>query len=458
MEGRSSSLRRMQVFKLTQKQNEANVLLASKARNILLYGGSRSGKTFLIVRAIVIRALKAPGSRHVSLRFRFGHIKSSIVYDTFPKVMKSCFPKVKYELSKSDWYVRFPNKSEYWFGGLDDKERTEKILGNEYATIHLNECSQIPWNSRNIAITRLAQLINEDIGALRALPLKMYYDENPPDKGHWTYKLFISHQDPDTKHQLASPEDYATLQMNPGDNQENLATEYMETLKGLPGRLRARFLEGNFRSTLSNALFSDENIERYRVIDARLPDMVRIVVAVDPSGADDTDNQDNDEIGIVVCGLGLDGNGYVLEDLTCKTSPEKWAKVATNAFERHSADAIVAETNYGGAMVRAVIQAARHRTPFREVHASRGKVVRAEPISALIEQGKIRFAGIFQNLEDELCAFTTHGYTGADSPNRADAMIWGMTELFPSILAIKQNEAIKTPISIQRPIQHGWMA
>ncbi|HEY4355640.1 MAG TPA: phage terminase large subunit, partial [Acidobacteriaceae bacterium] len=129
----------MPTFKLTPKQDEANRLLASQAQHIMLFGGSRSGKTFLIVRAICVRALKAPSSRHVSLRFRLGHIKSSIVMDTFPKVMKLCFPGTPYELNKSDLYASFENGSEYWFGGLDDKERTEKILGNEYATLHLNE-------------------------------------------------------------------------------------------------------------------------------------------------------------------------------------------------------------------------------------------------------------------------------------------------------------------------------
>lgn len=454
----------MQNFRLTRKQDEANRLLASPARHIMLFGGSRSGKTFLIVRAIVVRALKAPGSRHISLRFRFGHIKSSIIYDTFPKVMKLCFPGTTYELNKTDWFVRFPNGSEYWFGGLDDKERTEKILGNEYATIHLNECSQIPWASRNMAVTRLAQLVYEaeEIArqrdaAPRALPLKMYYDENPPDKGHWTYKLFKSRQDPETKQTLSNAEDFISLQMNPQDNAENLAPEYLQTLTGLSARLQSRFLKGEFREMAPNALFVDETIDRWRVIDGALPEMLRIVVAIDPSGADDEDNQDNDEIGIVVCGLGLDGNGYVLEDLTCKAGPAVWGRVATQAFDRHQADAIVAEVNYGGAMVRNVIHTARARTPFREVRASRGKVVRAEPVSAFCETGKVRLAGIFPQLEDELYAFTTHGYTGAHSPNRADAMIWGISSLFPELTAPKQ-EAKAEPPSPRRIGNAAWMS
>lgn len=447
----------MPTFKLTRKQDEANRLLASAARHLMLFGGSRSGKTFLIVRAIVIRALKAPGSRHVSLRFRFGHIKSSIVYDTFPKVMKLCFPETTYELNKTDWFVRFPNGSEYWFGGLDDKERTEKILGNEYATIHLNECSQIPWSSRNMAVTRLAQLVHEDIRDKRPLPLKMYYDENPPDKGHWTYKLFKSRQDPETKGSLQNPEEYACLQMNPQDNAENLAPDYVKTLSSLSVRLQTRFLKGEFREMAPNALFVDETLDRWRVLDGDLPDMLRVVVAIDPSGADDEDNQDNDEIGIVVCGLGLDGNGYVLEDLTCKAGPATWGRVATQAYERHQADTIVAEVNYGGAMVRNVIHSARARTPFREVRASRGKAVRAEPVSSLCETGKVRLVGILPQLEDELYAFTTHGYTGPNSPNRADAMIWGISSLFPDLTAPKQ-EPKAAPAPRRSHSNSAWMS
>lgn len=451
----------MQSFKLTPKQEEANRLLASPARHIMLFGGSRSGKTFLIVRAIVVRALKAPGSRHLSVRFRFGHIKSSIVYDTFPKVMKLCFPQVQYELNKTDWFAQFPNGSEYWFGGLDDKERTEKILGNEYATIHPNECSQIPWSSRNMAVTRLAQLVHQDIGDKRPLPLKMYYDENPPDKGHWTYNLFKAKQDPETKRPLPEPEDYACLQMNPGDNAANLAGDYVKTLKDLPLRLQKRFLHGEFREAAPNALFIDETIDRWRVTDESLPEMLRLVVAIDPSGADDEDNQDNDEIGILVCGLGIDGNGYVLEDLTCKAGPATWGRVATQAYERHRADRIVGEVNYGGAMVKHVIHTARARTPFRMVTATRGKVVRAEPISSLCETGKIRFAGNFPLLEDELYGFTTHGFMGSHSPNRADAMIWAFSDLFPDMLKPpeKPREA-ETIVPTQAPRQDGlsWMA
>jgi len=446
-------------FHLTAKQEEAQELLNGPAQHVMLAGGSRSGKTVLVVRKIIQRALKAPGSRHAILRFRFGHCVQSIVHGTYPWVRKACFPQIPYtakEINHSAWFATLPGGSEVWFGGLDDKERVEKILGNEYASILLNECSQIPYASRNMAVTRLAQKV-EDRATGKPLRLKMYYDENPPDKGHWSYKLFKTHQDPDSKQYLPDPENYGFMQLNPRDNLENLPPEYLKTLEALPPRLRKRFLEGEFRDAAPNALFSDEVLERWRVIDQELPEMLRIVVAVDPSGADDDDNTENDEIGIVVCGLGVDGNGYVLEDLTCRAGPGTWGRVATQAFERHAADRIVAEINFGGAMVGAVIRSARPRTPFRPVTASRGKVVRAEPIATLCETGRVRMAGVFRELEDELTAFTTYGYTGDHSPNRADAMIWGMSDLFPELL--KHEDEIKKPLpaAIHRPRPNGWM-
>ena len=443
-------------FKLTAKQEQANELLASQAQHCMLAGGSRSGKTLLIIRAQVIRRLKAPGSRGAVLRFRFGHVKQSIIHDTFPKVMSLCFPTVKYELNRSDWFASFPGGSELWFGGLDDKERTEKILGSEYADIFLNECSQIPYSSRNMAVTRLAQKVQDTL-TKQPLSLKMYYDENPPDKGHWTYKLFKTKQDPESKQYLADPDNYAFMQLNPRDNIENLSADYLKTLESLPARLRKRFLEGEFRDMAPNALFVDEMIEKWRIIDQDLPQMLRIVVAVDPSGADDEDNADNDDIGIVVCGLGIDGNGYVLEDLTCKAGPATWGRVATQAYERQQADRIVAEVNFGGAMVRSVIHSARPRTPFRAVTASRGKSVRAEPISALMETGKVRMAGNFRDLEEELYGFTTNGFMGEHSPNRADACFWGISDLFPDLCKqVEEKPQVIMPV-IRRSGHNAWM-
>jgi len=433
--------------------------MGGPAMNVLLVGGSRSGKTFEACRAVTVRAMAAPTSRHLITRLRFNHVKASVVLDTLPKMMKLCYPEVDYEIDKSDWYMRLQNDSQVWFGGLDESDRTEKILGQEYATILMNESSQIPWASRNMAMTRLAQKVDYVLkdGTTRPMRLKAFYDENPPNKQHWTYKLFVKHVMPDTGRSLTDPENYAHLFMNPADNVENLPPEYLKQLAALPARERARFLEGKFADMTEGALWSDELIEKQRWLE-ETPDLIRVVVAVDPSGAGDIDNASNDEIGIVVAGLGTDGRAYVLEDCSVKAGPATWGNVVVQAFMRHEADIIVAEKNYGGAMVDHVVKTARiaaliEGVRTKLVSASRGKVVRAEPAAALTEQGKIRFCGVFPVLESELGGFTTNGYIGENSPNRADAFVWAMAELFPGLT--RQKEKAPRVIRDWKPADTG---
>lgn len=411
----------------------------------------------MLVRNVCMRALKAPKSRHAILRFRFNAIKASVVFDTFPKVMSLVFPGVKYTVSKTDWFAEFENGAQIWFGGLDDKERAEKILGMEFVTIYLNEASQIPQGSRDIAVTRLAQQVDQVIEGkpVQRLKPRMYYDCNPPSKVHWTYRLFVEKRDPETKIALPNPGDYAFFQINPQDNADNVSAGYLDTLKSLSARLQKRFLKGEFADATPNALFTDEIIDKWRAISGeKLPDFVRVIVGVDPSGSGDVDNADNDAIGICVGALGVDGNAYLLEDCTIKAGPAVWARVATGAFDRHSADLVVGEANYGGAMVQSTIQTARPRTPYKAVTATRGKAVRAEPFSSLYEQGKVRHVGNFPELEDELVAFSTVGYIGERSPNRADAWIWVLTELFPGM--VREPKKARAAPAPQQNI--GWMA
>ncbi len=435
-------------FTLTAKQQEAQLVLASDAKHLMLFGGSRSGKTFLLVRNVVTRALKAKGSRHVIFRYRFNSIKASVISDTFPKVMQLAFPGVTYKMDKTDWYAELPNGAQIWFAGLDDPQRAEKILGMEFVTIYFNECSQIPYESIGVAITRLAQSVEQSFQGAAPSQLKprVYYDQNPPSKAHWSYRLFVQKMDPETRQALRKPGDYAHFKINPVDNVENIAADYLETLNDMSARLRKRFRDGEFGDATPGALFSDEVIEKWRHFgDVPLPDFVRIVVGVDPSGSGDIDNADNDAIGIIVAGIGVDGIAYVLEDCTVKAGPATWGSVATTAFDRHQANIVVGETNYGGAMVNATIQTARPRTPFKQVTASRGKHVRAEPFSALYENGKVRHVGRFIELEDELTGFNTNGYMGATSPNRADALIWALTELFPAMVAPRKPPPAAAP-------------
>ena len=666
-------------YALTEKQEEANAFLAAPGRHKALFGGARSGKTFLFVRAICNRALMHGASRHAILRLRQNAVRSAVALDTFPKVMRLCFPDVAYEEHRIDGFFEFPhNDSQIWMGGLDDKERVEKILGQEYCvdldakvltadlrwvpakdlvegqeligfpenldghcklvpsfvenaeiiqadkyrvvtdkgdtivsadhrfvahyddrrhknfrqfswrkttelragdkirftvspwdvgeakedgwfagmldgegsaskqvravqvaqcegvclqdmrnwlrrnsieyieylqqssktavrlspprpckrlqvcglwpslrtlgiarpkrldyriwegsrafrnaghdavvlrieplgrgpvvsmqtttktfiadgflahncTIFLNECSQIPYSSVLVARTRLAQVI-------KGLTQRMYYDLNPSGKAHWSNQEFGLKKDPISRQPLKDPENYARMQINPPDNKVNLSQEYLDSLDRMPEKQRRRFFLGEYIDEVDGALWSYDRLDAVRLEITEVPPLMRIVVAVDPSGARGPEDTRSDEIGICVAGKGYDGRAYVLEDLTCRLGPAGWARVAVNAYHRWQADCVVAETNFGKAMVEETIRSVDATIPFRALTASRGKAVRAEPVAALYEEriDLVRHVGRLPDLEDQLCAYSVAGYAGDRSPDRADAMIWALSDL-----------------------------
>jgi hypothetical protein len=390
----------------------------SKARYACIAGGARSGKTFLIIRGIIARALKGTGSRHVILRQHANAARISIALDTLPKVMKLCFPGVKIIEHCRDGFFQLPNESRLFIGGLDDKDRVEKILGQEYVTIYLNEASQIGYPSALVAFTRLAQVVP-------GLTQRAYIDLNPLGKSHWTNLLFGDHKDPVSRRPLADPENYVRAFLNPQDNAHNLTPETLQAFANMPDKQRKRFYEGIYTDEVEGALWTYECIEATRVELDDIPESrrVSVVVAVDPSGASNKDDDKADEIGIVVAARGQDGHGYVLADRSLRDGPAVWGRVAVHSFHEFKADCIVAESNFGGEMVRAVITAADPNVPVRLVTASRGKAVRAEPVSVRYEKGEIHHAGRFSKLEDQLCAFSSAGYKGNGSPDHADACL-----------------------------------
>ncbi len=160
------------------------------------------------------------------------------------------------------------------------------------------------------------------------------------------------------------------------------------------------------------------DIEPYRVL--RAPELIRVVVGVDPSAT-----ATGDEAGVVVAGLGRDGHGYVLNDLSLQGSPLQWARAAVTGYYQFKGDKIVAERNNGGEMVEVTIKTVDNAPPVKLLHASRGKQTRAEPVQKLAEEGRIHHVGTFDALEDELCGWKP----GDPSPNRLDAYVWALTEL-----------------------------
>lgn len=405
-------------FKKNPKQVEALDLL-NRHDHGLLYGGARSGKSLIIVRNVFLRALKR-SSKHLMVRFRYNHARTSLGKETIPYVLAKCFPGIDVRENKSDGYWTMPaadgGESTVWLGGTDDAERIEKILGNEYSTIYANECSQIPFEAIVLLWTRLAES--------SGLSLRFWYDCNPPGKKHWTHKMFFQGLLPgDERHDL----DVARLQINPKDNESNLPSAFLKALKSLPKRQRQRFLEGLYLSDVEGALWTDQMMNRAKLKEPAYP-LRRTVVAVDPSMSN---NPRSDECGIVVCSEDANHEGVVHDDLSGKMSTKTWAKKAVSAYHAFEANAIVAEVNNGGDLVEDVIHNIDPHIKVIQVRASKGKFARAEPVSMEYESGREHVAHVrdLPELEAELTETVFKDLTVRESPNRMDALVWGLTHL-----------------------------
>ena len=242
------------------------------------------------------------------------------------------------------------------------------------------------------------------------------------------------------------------------DNAANLADTFLKKieLRYAGTRLGRQELDGDILGDLPNALWTQDGIDRHRL--SKAPPLGRVVIGIDPSVEDprDTDGE-IDEAGIIGVGRGQNDDGnptaYVLEDASVKGPPNAWARAAVALYHKLNADAIVAEVNNGGEMVAMTIRTVDPNVRVIKVRASRGKHVRAEPISAIYEQGRAHHVGAFPELESELTQFTSVGYQGERSPNRADALVWAATELVPQI--VRKIEPPKR--QKRRGAAGGWM-
>jgi len=207
------------------------------------------------------------------------------------------------------------------------------------------------------------------------------------------------------------------------DNLKNLSPVFISTTisKYEGTRLGRQELEGEFLSDNPEALWKRSDIDNNKV--KQIPELTYVVVGVDPAA---TSKEGSDDTGIIVAGKSKDGHFYILGDYTVHDTPPKWGIAAITAFHKHQANKIIGETNNGGEMVEHTLKIIDSNIPFKAVHASRGKVTRAEPVSALYEQGRIHHFGTFPELEDQLCEWVP----GTEkSPDILDALVWAITEL-----------------------------
>jgi PBSX family phage terminase large subunit len=236
--GERSDMGTTTLFKPTKIQRQALSLLKGGAKHILLFGGSRSGKTTVLVMALIYRALRFAGSRHLICRLRAKDARSSVLRETLLPWLTNTIGNQNYTYLVHENMITLFNGSEIWIGGLGDREQADKILGHEYNTIYFNEISQLSYAAVTTAYSRLAMRVP----GCRNLFL---YDCNPGSPLHWAYKIFIRKKTFLTGEPLEKPELYASMILNPEDNREHLPEDYIsDILDALPEKQRARFRDG----------------------------------------------------------------------------------------------------------------------------------------------------------------------------------------------------------------------
>jgi phage terminase large subunit-like protein len=396
---------------LTDKQKEALKILAEPdATNIALVGGSRSGKTLLFCYSMVVRALKSPGSRHAAVRNICRDARAKLGLDTLPTLHSLIGIKPEYD--KSGGRFLYPGGSEIHLLGLDDAgDRHSRILGSSYSSLTLDECSEIPYESTLIARTRLAEKND--------LVKRCYYAFNPPTKIHWLHSLFVNHVDPTDKRPLSHPENYKIFYMNPKDNASNLDPDYIKSLDDLPAKQRLRFRDGEWGSPDAGVLWRVEWIENNRV-QKIIEDIDEIVIGVDPAisvcGC---------ETGIIAAGMAPSGHIYIMSDRSSRGTPAEWAQAVVSLAKEVGASRVCVESNQGGLMVEEVLRAANPALTVELIHAGASKRVRAEPVAALAERGRIHHVGRLVELEDQLVSWSP----GSESPDRLDAAVHAVAAL-----------------------------
>ena len=393
-----------------------------------------SGKSFICVRAIILRALTYRKSRHLCLRLHRVTAEKYLWKQTLRDVVEKCFPEISFVYNNSRMILTCPNGSTVWFGGLDEGEKSDGLLGSDWNTILFDEANEMLPEGMQKARTRLS---------LKAFSLdgrmcinRSFATVNPTYKTHHLYRTYVEKFD--IFNGLPMPESQASMynwcRINPCDNLENLADGYIRELESLSPENRKRFLEGEWSEESKDALFKTADINRNRVTtfaEVGAINFDKIVVAVDPSV---TSGVKADMTGIIVVGWvrpkssdrRSSGQYYVLDDRSIRGTPDDWAQAVYDAFTHWQADCVVSEANNGGDLVEKNIRSVSRVIPYEKVWASRGKAIRAQPVAALCAQGGLHICVCLPELEGEMVGWSPD--SGEPSPNRLDAMVWGVSK------------------------------
>ena len=394
------------------------------------HGGRGSGKSWFFAGQIIKLALVHPGLRVVCLREIQKDLKESAKLLIEDRI--DTFKAPGFDIKHSE--IRTPGGGLIIFKGLQDynKESVKSLEGFNIAWCE--EAHTITAHS----LEMLRPTIRAGLGDGHS---ELWFSWNPSDASDAVDQLLRGPQ---------IPASAKVVSVNYKDNPwfpAELEEERLLDLATNPDRY-GHIWEGDYEPTAIGAIWTRQNLNEHRRSEA--PQLERILVAVDPATSAETGS---DEHGVVVVGKGADGRGYVIEDGTLSGGPDAWAARVVALYDKYSANGVVIEKNQGGDMCRHTLKTVRPTLPIREVHATKGKHVRAEPIASLYQLGRVSHVGSFPQLEAQMCQFTASGYEGKGSPDRADALVWGFTELFPQLI-----RPVQKPARRERPRHTAWGA
>jgi phage terminase large subunit-like protein len=386
-------------------------ILYGKSRYYLVTGGRGSGKSYSL-NYLLLRLTY--NKNHVILFTRWTMVSANI------SIIPEFIDKIELEGWHNDFtitqneIVNNLTGSKILFRGIKTSQGT--------ATANLKSIAGVTtW-----VLDEAEELVDEDIFdridlSVRSMdaPNRVIMVMNPSFKSHWIYKRFISEPRNDTTYI------HTTYLHNLKNLSQSFIAQADRVKKENIHRYEHLFL-GKWLDDAEGLLWNRVMIDRIRI--TQKPELVRIVVSVDPAA---TANLDSDETGITVLGKDINGKGYVLEDLSGKYSPNEWGKVVSQAVINWKADCIVAEKNQGGDMVENVIRQHDKQTRVKLVTATKGKYVRAEPVYSMYEQGKVFHVGNFPILERQMISFDPEK---GSSPDRVDALVWGFTDLLLNVI------------------------
>lgn len=404
----------------------AFVPLLAPARYKAAYGGRGSGKSHFFSDLAVETAILRPGSRGVCIREVQKSLKESAKLLIEDKV-RHLGAEDRFQLLDKE--TRTPGGGLIIYRGM-----------NDYSAESIKSLEGFDWAWVEEAQTLSARSLELLRPTIRKPGSELWFSWNPRSASDPVDQFFRGMTPPDSA--VIAKINYDGNPFFPAE----LEAEREHDRKAAPDRYAHIWL-GEYEPMAVGAIWDRQTLHEHRRSEP--PDLERIVVAVDPAVSSEAGSNEH---GIIVVGLGADKRGYVLADYTMKGAPRQWADRALAAYDRYEADALVIERNQGGDMCKAVLTAARPGVPVIEVHATRGKHVRAEPISALYHLGRVSHVGTFEELESQMCQMTAAGYEGEGSPDRCDALVWGLTELFPQVVAPKPQ-----PMHVEPMGPGGWM-